>query len=95
MPVHLVLGYVEQFMLTSQWGMDRSSSISSAGVVICILGQVAALGHRGPALLGEAPSPLCSPGSPKLTDVTELEWEAIVKPFLSPGNFLRLEHERL
>lgn len=65
--------------------------------MICILGQVVALGHRGPALLGEASSPLHRPGSPKLTNlsVTELEWEAIVKAFLSPGTFLRLEHEWL
>lgn len=60
--------------------------------MICILGQVVALGHRGPSLFGEAFSPV---RRPKLTSVVELEWEAIVKAFLSPGTFLRLEHEWL
>lgn len=82
-------------MPASPWDMDRNPSTSSAGVVICILGQVVALVHRGPALFGEASSPVRRPGSPKLTSVAELEWEAIVKAFLSPGTFLRLEHEWL
>lgn len=54
--------------------MDRSTYISSAGVVIYTLGQVAALGHRGPELPGETPSPFAHPGSPKLPNVTDLGW---------------------
>lgn len=70
--MHPAPGFVQQFTSTNHGGVDGSPSISSTGVVFCILEQVEALGRRDPALVGEAPSFLPGPGSPKVTSVPEL-----------------------
>lgn len=52
--MHPAPGFVQQFTPTNHGSVDGSPSISSTGVVFCILEQVEALGRRDPALVGEA-----------------------------------------